>query len=511
MKKTALLLMVITILSKVFGFARELALSYFFGASNISDAYLISMTIPSVIFGFIGVGIATGYIPMYTKIDKTKGNIASNDFTNNLVNIILVLTTIMFIFGTAFTAPLVKIFASGFEGETLELAIRFTRISLIGIYFTALMYIFSGYLQVKDNYAIPALVGFPMNVVIILAIIISSKGNILFLSIGTVIGTASQLLLMIPFIRKKGFRYKPIFNVKDPHIKNMVLIALPVIIGVSVNQINVLVDRTLASRIAEGGISALNYANRLNGFVMGIVVVSITTALYPLISKMVANDDIKGLKKSILEAISVISLLVIPATVGTMIFSEPIVRLLFDRGEFDSQAIMMTSGALFFYSLGIIGFGLRDVLSRAFYSMQDTKTPAINAAIAVALNIILNLVLSKFMGLSGLALATSISAVFGTFLLFISLRKKIGPFGSKIIVVSFAKIIAASLIMGLAAKFVFVKTSFSFGQNLSLLMAIAVGGFVYVIAIFILKLGEAQLLLGLIKGRINNKKKLPKD
>ncbi|NLY81616.1 MAG: murein biosynthesis integral membrane protein MurJ, partial [Clostridiales bacterium] len=178
---------------------------------------------------------------------------------------------------------------------------------------------------------------------------------------------------------------------------------------------------------------------------------------------------------------------------------------------FDSQAIMMTSGALFFYSLGIIGFGLRDVLSRAFYSMQDTKTPAINAAIAVALNIILNLVLSKFMGLSGLALATSISAVFGTFLLFISLRKKIGPFGSKIIVVSFAKIIAASLIMGLAAKFVFVKTSFSFGQNLSLLMAIAVGGFVYVIAIFILKLGEAQLLLGLIKGRINNKKKLPKD
>ena len=125
----------------------------------------------------------------------------------------------------------------------------------------------------------------------------------------------------------------------------MVLIALPVIIGVSVNQINVLVDRTLASRIAEGGISALNYANRLNGFVMSIVVVSITTALYPLISNMVANDDIKGLKISILEAISVISLLVIPATVGTMIFSEHIVRLLFARGEFDSNAIMMTSRA----------------------------------------------------------------------------------------------------------------------------------------------------------------------
>src|SRR5699024_3854161 len=172
-----------------------------------------------------------------------------------------------------------------------------------------------------------------------------------------------------------------------------------------------LVDRTIASRVVEGGITALNYANRLNGFIQGIFVLSISTALYPMISKMAAENNMQGLKKSVAEAISGINLLVIPATVGSMVFAEPVVMLLFGRGAFDSNAISLTTAALFYYSIGMLGFGLREVLSRAFYSLQDTKTPAINAAIAVVINIVLNIVLSKFMGIGGLALATSISAI----------------------------------------------------------------------------------------------------
>lgn len=505
MKKTALLLMLITIVSKLAGFARDLTLSYFYGASSVTDAYLISITIPSVIFGFIGAGIATGYIPMYSKIEKLEGSNEGNKYTNNLVNILIVLCTALFIFGLAFTVPIVKLFASGFEGETLELAINFTRVTLVGMYFTGLISVFNGFLQIKGNYTIPALIGFPMNFFTIIAIIISSKGNVLLLSFGTVIATASQLLLVLPFAYKKGYKYKPVFDLKDKHIKNMVYIALPIIIGVSVNQINILVDRTLASRVAEGGISALNYANRLNGFVQGIFVLSITTALYPMISKMVAEDNMDGLKKSVSEAISGINLLVIPAIVGFMVFSEPIIRLLFDRGKFDAQAITMTSGALFFYSLGMIGFGLREVLSRAFYSLQDTKTPAINAAIAVVLNIILNIILSRIMGIDGLALATSISAISGTLLLFTSLRKKIGPFGMKNLSISFMKIIGSSLVMGLIAKLSFNSMVGAFGQNLSLVIAIGIGAVVYGVMIYFMKVEEVDVLVGMLK------KKLGKD
>ena len=250
MKKTALLVMIITILSKILGFGREIVLSYVYGASAITDAYLISQTIPAVIFSFISAGIATGFIPLYSRILNEQGQIEANRYTNNLSNALLLLSSVIVVFVLLFTQPIVKIFASGFSGETLELAIRFTRISVFGVYFTALLNIFAGFLRLHENYIIPALAGFPMNLVIIAFLFISTKTNIYVIAIGSVLATASQLLLLIPFVRKTGYRYQPVLNLKDEYIKTMVIIALPVIAGQSVDQINVLVDRTLASGIA---------------------------------------------------------------------------------------------------------------------------------------------------------------------------------------------------------------------------------------------------------------------
>lgn len=506
MKKTALILMFITILSKILGFGRELTLSYFYGVSSITDAYLIADTIPSVIFGFIGIGISTGYIPMYSKINQTEGSREAGKYTNNLINILLVLCTIICVFGAVFTMPLVKIFASGFEGETLELAVKFTRISLVGIYFTGSIHIFNGFLQIYDNYVIPALIGFPMNFLTILFIALSTKGNIMLLAIGIVVAAASQLLLVLPFVYKKGYRYKPLLNIKDKHIKQMIYIALPVIVGSSVNRINMLVDRTIASRVVEGGITALNYADKINNFAQGIFVVSITTALYPAISKMVAENNIDGLKESVSESINSVSLLIIPTTIGVMIFAKQIVTLLFGRGQFDENALTMTTAALFFYAIGMIGFGMSQVLSRAFYSMQDMRTPTINAVITLVLNLILNITLSRFMGIGGLALGTSISAIFGTVLLFISLRKKIGAFGMKEITISFIKIIGASLVMGLLAKLVFNILTLRGSQNIALMAAIGTGVVIYAVVIYFMKIEEVDVLIGLVKNKFRIKK-----
>ncbi len=505
MKKTALLLMFITILSKILGFVRDIALSYFYGASYISDAYLISITIPMVIFSFIGIGIATGYIPMYSKIEQSHGVSEGNRYTNNLINIILLICIVIFVFGQIFTVQIVKIFASGFKGETLLLAIKFTRISLVGIYFTGIGYVFSGFLQLKNNYIIPALIGFPFNIFIILSIFLSFKTNILILSIGSVIAIASQVPILIFYMYKNGYKYRFILNMKDKYIKNMIYIALPVIVGASVNQINVLIDRTLASSIAVGGISALNYANKLNGFVQGLFVISIATVMYPMISKMVAEKNILGLKNSVSEAISSINLLVIPATIGSMIFAQPIVKLLFGRGAFDDAAISMTSTALFFYSIGMLGFGLREILSRAFYSMQDTKTPMINATIAVVINIVLNIILSRYLGIAGLALATSISATICTGLLFISLRKKIGSFGMKNITISFVKILISSLGMGIVSKISFDILLSYVGDNLSLVIAVSIGALTYGLLIYVMKVEEVNVMINLVKKKFGKK------
>lgn len=502
MKKTAVLIMIITIFSKLSGFARDLTLSYFYGASNISDAYLISTTIPGIIFGFIGAGISTGYIPIYSEIENDYGVKEGNEFTSNLINVLLIISTIIIAFGLLFTEQIVKLFASGFEENTLKLAVKFTRIGLLSIYFTALKSIFTGFLQIKKNYLIPAIVGIPMNMLIILSIHLSFNNNIIILAIGTFIATIVQIFLLLPYVYKKGYKYKFIIKVDNRHIKNMVYIVLPVVVGVSVNQINILVDRTLASRIVVGGISALNYANKLNGFVQGIFVLSVATALYPNISKMTAEGNISGFKKSISEAISGINLLIIPSTIGTIIFVEEIVKLLFGRGAFTHQAIFLTSYALFFYSIGMIGFGLRQILSRAFYSMQDTKTPMINAGIAMIMNIILNIILSKFLGIGGLALATSISAIFCTLLLFVSLRRKIGPFGIKNITISFIKILCASLVMGTIAKVCYSILLNSINSNLSLILSIGIGAFTYFIIIYFMKIKEVDIIVSAVKNKL---------
>ena len=504
MKKTALLLMVITVMSKLLGFVREISLSYFYGASNITDAYLISQTIPIVIFALIGTGLSTGYVPLYSNIEEKRGEDEGIRFTNNLISVFLMICTGIIMLGILFTGQIVKIFAFGFDLDTLALAVGFTRMSLVGIYFTGLIHILGSFLRIKGNYSAPALVGLSYNLMVILFIFLSSKSEIWVLAVGSLIALAVEFGLLIPLTQKEGFRYKFIIDLKDEYLVKMVIIALPVIIGVSVNEINVIVDRTLASNIAVGGISALNYAKRLNAFVQGLFVTTIATAMYPMISKMAAQNNYYGLKKSVSEAINLINLFVIPATVGAMIFAEPVVKLLFGRGAFDVAAISMTSNALFFYSIGMIGVGLREILSSAFYSLQDTKTPMINATLAVLINIVLNIILSKFLGIGGLALATSISAIFCTGLLFVSLRKKIGPFGMKNSTISFIKILISSLIMGIVACFAYNFLLSFISSNLSLIISICIGALVYFVIIYLMRIDEVDSLVDSAKKKLKS-------
>ena len=504
MKKAALAVMIITIFSKFLGFVREIVLSYVYGASAVTDAYLVSRTIPTVIFSFISAGIGTGFIPLYSRILRDRGQAQADKYTNNLSNALLLMASIVVVIVILFTQSIVRLFASGFSGDTLTLAIAFTRISVSGVYFTALLNIFTGYLRIHENYVVPALIGLPMNFTVIISLIASTKTNIYVMAIGSVIATASQLVFLIPFMRNKGYKYQPILDLKDENLKKMVLIALPVIMGTAVNEINVLVDRNIASGIAVGGISALNYANRLNGFVRGLFVSSITTVLYPMISKMAAQKNMKGLKSYISEAISITNLFVIPATVGAMLFSEEIVTLLFGRGAFTPEATQMTANALFYYSVGMIAFGLRDILSRAFYALQDTKTPMTNATIAVAVNIIFNIILSRFMGIGGLALATSISGILSASMMFVTLRRKIGGFGLREISVSFIKISIASVLMGFIALGSFGFLGQTLRQNLALFLSIGAGMLAYGIIIYCMKVPEVERTLEVVKKRLGH-------
>lgn len=487
MRKTALKIMLLTVIIKVLGFTKDITLSYFFGASNISDAYLVSITIPTVIFEFIGIGITTSYIPIYSTIKKNGNNKDTIKFTNDVINFILVFCTVVVVVSSIILVPIVKMLAPGFEGETLKIAVSFTRIALIGVYFSALVFVFNSYLQLHDNFVIPAFMGIPLNIFIVISIFIGWKINIIFLPIGTIIAIGLQMILTIPYVTKYDYKFGFTTDFYNVNIKKLITMTLPVIIGMCINQINVLVDKIFASSIIEGGISSLAYANKLILFIQGIFAFSVSTAIYPSISRMVVEKNINGLKESFLKAIGYINLLIIPATVGAMVLSEPIIRFLFGRGAFTEYAISITSKSLFFYSIGMIAFSNREILSKVFYSQQDIKIPTINALISLVLNIVLNVILSNTIGIGGLALATSISAIISTSLLFLSLKNKIGSFDIKFLTVSFVKVVIASIIMGIFVKYFYNYMVINSSLGVSLVLSIILGAVVYFLLVFLLK------------------------
>ena len=495
--------MIITILSKVTGFFRDIVLSHFYGASSISDAYIVSITISSVLFSLIITGISTAYIPMYKQIEYGVSRPAAIRFTNNLINIIMIITTIIIGIGLSFPYPIVKVFALGFDSKTLETAVIFTRIGIIGIYFTSLTQLLVGYLQLNGKFVIPAMIGFPFNLIIILSIYVSAQTDIILLAIGSVLAALFQFIFLFPSLSKTPFRYSPNMQFKDPHIKKMSLIVFPIMIGISIDQINLMVDKTLASTIVEGGISALTYASRLNDFVQGIFVLSFVTVMFPVISNLAAQKNIAEFKKSISEVISSVILIVVPASVGMMILSKPIIRLLFGHGNFDEQAIQMTSQALFYYSIGMIGYAIREILNRTFYSLQDSKTPMYNASLAVVLNIVLNIILSSFIGLKGLALATSISALICSLLLGVNLRNKIGPFGIKENMKTLLKVISASSMMGIVIYLLNENAFTNWSSSLKIIVVIFIGVITYFILLVFLKVKELKMLVQFIKGKIH--------
>lgn len=510
--KAAVGLMAATLIAKILGFGRELALASAYGASGTSDAFLVAMNIPAVIFSAIGTSLGTAFIPLYCDLEAKQGKKASLRFSNNVLNIVVLLCLITSLVGVVFTEPIVKLFAVGFKGETLTQAIYFTRVLILGMAFLGMSYIMMAFLQVKENFVIPGLMSVPYNMLIIISIFLSVTINPNLLPWGTLIGLSLQFIFQYPFARKKGFKYRPYINLKDEYLKRMLWLIGPVLIGVAVTQVNSIVDRTIASTLVEGSISALNYATKLNQFVMGMFIVSISSVIYPMLSKLSTENNKKKFKESIVTAINVVTLIIIPISVGAIILAEPIVKLLFQRGEFDARATQMTAIALIFYSIGMLGFGLRDILGKIFYSLQDTKTPMINGIIAMVLNIVLNLAFVKYtnMGLGGLAFATSISSLVTIALLSVSLRRKIGAFGGKKIISVLIKSIIAALLMALVTKFTYnaidAFLSAGFIQDaIKLSISVGLGAIVYAVSIIVLRVDEVKLIFKMINKKVKRK------
>lgn len=507
MKGISIILMILTVLSKILGAVRIATLSRLFGTGNEAAAFNLAMSIPVLVFSFIAVGITTGFIPTYKRLEENKGLEVADRFTSNLCNVTTVITIVLMVLCQIFAKQLTYIFAFKLNDTARELTTNFLRISLISLVPISIATVYRGYLNCHGEFIVTALQGFILNVFIILGLYLGKFINVYFLAIGIAVASTVQFLPYIPAVIKKGYKWTKIFDTKEPELRGMLIMAIPVIIGVSVNQLNVIVDKNLATLImGEVGINVMEYASRLSELVNGIVIISVSTVMYPILSKFAGQKRIGDFKDSIVDTFTSMFVLVIPAMVGLIVLAEPIVKFIYEGGNFTAEDTLLTAPVLMIYSAGLVAIALRDILFKSFYSLKDTKTPTKNTMFMIAMNIVVSVVSSRFMGLKGLALGTTLAAYFGAILLYFNLKKKIGEFGKiNVLIVETLKISLASVVMGFVAYFVNNKFYATLGSTKSMFLAILIAAVVYVILIFLLKVKEAYNLVYQIKRKFTKR------
>ena len=495
MGKIIIVAIIFNIISKLLAFFRELSLAYFFGASSLTDAYLVAISIPTTIFGIIGSGILNGYIPMYNHIRETSNTYNAKKFTNNFINTMLIFSSLVFLLGFSFSRVLVKLFSFGFDEMTLELASFYTKISIFSIFPIILVSIFSGFLQLNNKFLIVAFISIPTNFIYIMGSYIAYKTNIFtMLVLFTCLAMFFQLIFLFPFVLKNKFRFSFKVNLRDKNLHKLLMLGIPIIIGTSLEQINSLIDRTVASGLGAGSITILNYATKLNGAMLSLSVIAILSILYPKFSRLVSENNIKELKEQIKYIINMIFILSIPTMVGIITLNKEVSIFIFGRGNLDKDSILATAKCLSAYSLCFVALCLRDLATKIFYSFKDSKTPVINSSIGIGLNIILNIILSKYFGITGIAVATSISTIFISILLFYNLRRYNIYLEKSNLIILF-KVLIASFFM-IVVIYLSKKYLSSFG-NLSIFIYMINAGISYVLAVILLGVNEVKDLFKL--------------
>lgn len=435
------------VIGYLLSFVKEASIAKYFGISGDVDAYTIAIQMPVLIFSFVAVAIKSIIIPLYSEIFYNQGKEASNRFASIFISFNFFIALVIIILGFLFASPLTYLFAPGFDSDTHNLSVFLMRLTLPTIAFTVITDILIGVANVHKQYVLPSLAVYFLNLSIILCIIIlHKKSGIESACLGQLIGGFLQMSYLFFIIRKK-FQYHPIIDWKEPAIKKSFQMSLPVIWGISVAEVNAMVNRMVASMLFAGSIAAINYAGKLNNVFLTFFISAISTIVYPLYAEATAKKNFEQLSIRINSTLSVYSMLLIPLVFFIICFKRDIVEVAFARGAFETSAVNLTQGLLGCYSIGLIFMAFRGTITNVFYSMKDTKTVAKNATFGSILNIVLNITLPYFWGIYGLAIATSISAVFISVRLLIQLLKKYEKLNLTYFYQNLKKIIPASLVM----------------------------------------------------------------
>lgn len=504
--RTVSVMMAITLLGKILGLVREQLIAANFALGIEASAFMTASRIPRIFFDAVfASAISASFVPIFNEFLEKKGKDAAFRLSNTFITLILIVTCVMTIGGILFAEPLVWISADGLKAEAAVLATSLLKVLFPAVIFTGIAFSFVGILQSLDEFGIPAAMSVASNAVIILYyILFSHRLNIYGLAIAYLIGWAMQMLIQVPALWKKGYRFQFSFTFREEGMKKIGKLMLPVMVSTWIQPINLLINTKFASHSFDGAIPVIEYANTLFSIITGVFVLSIANVIFPKLSRLTNSEDEKGFEDTILVTLKTMAFLLIPMMIGLMVLSEPMVRLIYERGDFDAFATQTTARALFYFSLGMIGFGVQTILSRAFYAVQDGKTPFYSALVSIVVNILLCFFLVESMDVGGLALASAMSATVSALLLLIPMQKRNKGFLSKSFLIDLGKMAVCAGVMTVAVLFcrngllLFPQEGLAM-RVLTVAVPAAVGVLIYMVLTFLMGLSESRFFFGFMK------------
>ena len=507
------MLTIMMTISRILGFVRDISVSSMFGISWQADAYTAAFTIPDLIyFALVGGGLSSAFIPVFSSYLATDQDEDAHVMASTILNIVAIASMVLIAIGMVFTPQLIDImveFKHENAAEATALTIVLTRLMFAQCFFMCLAGISQGILQCYKEFTVPALGAVVYNIaIIVIGILLAQHIGIAGFTIGVVVGAALNLLLQIRSMRQYGFSYKLTLNLRHPGVKKFFLLFLPVVLGLSMNELNLLVSQRLASGLGGGVVYALKQAQRIMMLPVGIFAAAIGLSVFPTMTSHVARGEMKEYKQNLTMGLRTVIFITLPASVGLIALSHPVVRAMYQQGAVTTVRIELVSVILVYYCIGVVGYGAQQILNRGFYAVQDTKSPVLINVFVLLFNIIISIILVGPFTYRGLAMAYSLSGLLSMLVLGVALRFKIGQYGGKALVKSALQSIIASAVMGVAVYFVangleqILDLSSKLMQVLQVGIGITAGVVVYAAMAIVMRMEEAQQVLRIVKRKL---------
>ena len=478
--KAAWMIAIVTVLSKLIGFLRDVVTAKYYGASIVSDAYFYAYQIPSfaiILLGGVGGPFHSATVAVFTKLipDLDK---KPTEFVNRLYNTFLVLSVLFFSALGAlcyiFSRQIMGIIISNGTPELISLAALHLRIMTPVFIVGGIVGIYYGLLITYKKFMLPNFSPMVMSIVIIIAVCMAKDDNLgLVLAWATTIGAICQFLLQFPQIRKIGFRFRPNFDFKhNVELKSLCELLIPAVFSSTIGQLHIYVDMFFTSSLREGAWTALGYANRIFQFPVGILVTAFLVPLFPLFTRLVAQKDTDGIKSYFNKGVGLLFFVAIPIIVGILVLGLDCVRLVFERGAFTYSDSLMVFDALLYLSFSIIPYVFRDSITRVYYAFDDSKTPFMIAASSIILKFLFNYIFISKLGwqIGGITLSTSLVTLYNAVALGLLISKKV-KMGYKDLFVNLLKMSFVGLLTLLICYI-----SAAFVSNLSIILRLILIG-----------------------------------